>query len=365
MRKEISYKEFGVTLSLFLEWRTPKFGQSNPSRMNNKVWEWLIRSRKSAYQATQDLNGPSSFDEGPTWCFDRFGQTSTKLPDGRIVYIGGEHEDYYDPDFYIYNDVVVINPDQSIEIYGYPLHIFPPTDFHSSTLINNKIVIIGSLGYPEKRILGETQVYLLNIENFEISKVNTTGAPPGWIHDHQATLSSDGKFITLEKGKIDLGDKHTLRENIDKWKLNLSHWRWERLTERKWKRWEVKRCDRQPNHLWDIRQALWCREFHWANDYKKSVKKLAKELGIEPNIDLINNLYSPEIPHQQIPDKDDEYGVYRISIDGIIVRYVEELFAVQVTVEGHLPEKLIEIIKSDMLKKISILENTECDLEVI
>jgi hypothetical protein len=43
----------------------------------------------------------------PVFCFRRFGRTETKLPNGRIVYIGGEHEDIYDPDLNIYNDVVV------------------------------------------------------------------------------------------------------------------------------------------------------------------------------------------------------------------------------------------------------------------
>jgi hypothetical protein len=32
--------------------------------------------------------------------------------------IGGEHEDYYDPDVHIYNDVVVLGPGGEIEIYG-------------------------------------------------------------------------------------------------------------------------------------------------------------------------------------------------------------------------------------------------------
>ena len=101
-----------VTSELFREWRSPRFGQSNPQRMNNPVWEWLIKSRISAYAANERLNGPDAMKAGPCWCFDRFGQSSTKLPDGRTVLIAGEHEDYYDPDFYIYNDVVILHPDR-------------------------------------------------------------------------------------------------------------------------------------------------------------------------------------------------------------------------------------------------------------
>jgi len=57
------------------------------------------------------------------------------LPDGREVLIAGEHEDYYDPDFFIYNDVVVRAPDGKFAIYGYSKEAFPPTDFHTATLL--------------------------------------------------------------------------------------------------------------------------------------------------------------------------------------------------------------------------------------
>src|SRR4029434_3018579 len=82
-----------VTPELFREWRSPRVGRSNPERMNNPVWEWLIRSGLNAWKATDLLHGPSPRVAGPDWCFDRFGQSSTELLDGRIVLIAGEHED--------------------------------------------------------------------------------------------------------------------------------------------------------------------------------------------------------------------------------------------------------------------------------
>jgi hypothetical protein len=102
-----SKPDVSVTPELFTKWRSPRYGNANPERMNNPVWEWLVRCRVSAYWANEEFDGPSSFDAGPCWCFRRFGQSKTQLPDGRTVLIGGEHEDFYDPDFYIYNDVVV------------------------------------------------------------------------------------------------------------------------------------------------------------------------------------------------------------------------------------------------------------------
>lgn len=362
---DLDYKDFGVTPELFLQWRSPRYGETNPTRMDNKVWEWLIRSKKTGYHATKHLNEPSALYEGPTWCFNRFGQSETKLPDGRTVFIAGEHEDDYDPDFYIYNDVVVLNPDNSIEIYGYPEAIFPPTDNHSATLVNNTIVIIGNLSYPEKRIIGETQVYLLNLADFSINKVNTHGNSPGWLYENIALLSSDQQSITIEKGTIYQGQERPCAENIDVWQLNLADWSWQRLTDRKWIRWEIKRSDHTRNHLWHLRQTLWSKSVNWQEDYQKEMYKLIKELGKEPELDLITSLYSPNISHQIIPENNEEYNVYRINIDGVVVRYVEESWTVQVTVEGELPDEVIELLKANLLEKFSLLENTECYIEMI
>lgn len=128
-------------------------GTANPSLMEKPFWKSMVYKNVSAWQAKeifkkpqepndnfdsgrdlddysrdQDLSGDedspeaedllqdqnSPEDQGrllvtdfyghPVWCFNRFGATRTKLPDGRTVCIGGEHEDFYDPDFYIYND---------------------------------------------------------------------------------------------------------------------------------------------------------------------------------------------------------------------------------------------------------------------
>ena len=102
---------------------------------------------------------------------------------------------------------------------------------------------------------------------------------------------------------------------------------------------------------------------NWEDTYKESIKRLAIEIGKEPDLDLINVLYSPDVPHSQMPQQ--EYNVFRINVDGVIVRYVEDLYNVQVTVEGNLPEDVIEKIKSDVLEKFSLLENSTCDLEMI
>lgn len=165
-------QEAPITRELFLEWRSPRLGNANPSVLTNPVWEWLIRTRMNAYQATETFGGPSALEAGPGWCFERFGQTTTMLADGREVMIAGEHEDSYDPDFFIYNDVVVREPDGKITIYGYSKEVFPPTDFHTATLVQGAIVLIGSLGYMEERLgRKETQVLQLMPHNFAMHEI--------------------------------------------------------------------------------------------------------------------------------------------------------------------------------------------------
>jgi len=361
-----------VTRELFLKWRSPRRGTTNPERMDNPVWAWLVKARINAFQATERLNGPSALDAGPGWCFDRLGQSTNRLPDGRVVFIAGEHEDYYDPDFYIYNDVVIQHPDGRVEVYGYPPEVFPPTDFHSATLVGNRIVLIGNLGYGEDTRPGTTPVRILDLDTLAISTVPTSGQPPGWIHGHQATLSEDGRSILVQRGELDRGSRdRSLVENLDEWRLHLADWRWERLTERRWPRWEVRRKDGERNHLFDYQQAVWSKEFpefdkpdSVLNRVKKQfeIPSLEEELGKRPDLDLFARRYRPPVTHESLEKSPEEYNVHRVAIAGVTVRYVEDMDSVQMTVEGELPPETLDTLTRDLLDKLSALENVPCEL---
>jgi len=340
--------------------------------MNNPVWDWIIRCQLSAYGVNQRLKGPSPFNAGPGWCFRRFGQSSTPLPDERIVMIGGEHEDAYDPDFYIYNDVVVRHPDGRLDIFGYPKDVFPPTDFHSATLVGSGIVIIGCLGYPEQRKTGTTPVFSLDLNSFAISPVATSGSAPGWIYELTGVLSDDGASILVRGRKLDRGAKDgSLVENLDDWRLHLATGCWERLSERRWQRWEVRRRDRKLNHLWQVRQALWMEKMGAVEQFKEqfgtlteglAIPSLEEELGVRPDFDVLARLYRPDAAHEEAPKLEGENGVYRIRVGGVVVRYVEDMHCIQMTVEGELPQTTIDALASDLRSKMSALENTPCEL---
>ena len=363
MEENLDPGQFGVTPDLFREWRVPRFGDENPQKLKSKVWEWLVHSRLSGYASNKMMNGPSPQVGGPTWSFDRFGQSVTELTDGRTVYIGGEHEDHYMPDFNIYNDVVVIGLDQMVDFYCYKKSDFPPTDFHTATLVGDKIILIGSLGELGERNPGHTQLYALSLRNFEIHKLESTGVSPGWIHRHTATLSEDQNSIIVTRGKVDLGGGHSLRENIEDWKLNLDDWSWERLTQRNWTQFEIKRQDKMNIHLFEIRQALWTLTFNLEDEYQDQMSRLLESLGYRPDVNQINDLYHFGIDQGDLQKDEDTYNLFYVTIDGVRVRFTEGLNGLQVIIEGELPGEKEGLIKRQLLDKLTILENSACEVE--
>ena len=350
---------------LFPEWRSPRLGSANPSVLTNPVWQWLVHTGISAYRATELMGGPAALKAGPGWCFDRFGQTTTLLPDGREVLVAGEHEDYYDPDFFIYNDVVVKPPDGEVSIYGYPREVFPPTDFHTATLLPERIVLIGSLGYQGER-LKSTQVLQLMLDDFAIHRVDAHGASPGWVHRHRAVLSEDGAAITVFGGMIDPGsDERSLKENIDDWVLDLRSWTWTRTTDRNWPQWTFRRADRHYNQLWRLRHAIWLRDVQWKDQFAQEVQLLEASIGRTPDLDLLPTLYRPDDSVTQLPHDEDPYNVFRILVDGIVVRFTEESHLIRGVAEGALSQERLQALQDSVRDKLAALERAAWETQTI
>jgi len=206
---------------------TRHFGKSNPERMREPFWEAMIRCGTSAYDARQRFRETCGSVAGPVWCAQRFGQSWTLLPDGRAVQVGGEHEDCYDPDFCIYNDVFVHEKDGTVAIFGYPEAVFPPTDFHTATLVGDFVYLIGSLGYPGSRRFGETPVYRLDIRTLRVDRLDTGGEAPGWIYQHRA-VAAPPHGIRVWGGIVvngsDNGESH--EDNLGAFVLDLDRLYW-------------------------------------------------------------------------------------------------------------------------------------------
>lgn len=213
----------GVSKEDYEQGKRPHFGSDNPTKYYNRYREAMIRCGWNGYGAREHFKDPyGTSHRDPVWCMDRLGQSLTAMPDGRLILVAGEHEDSSDPDFCIYNDVIVVHPGGQIEMFTYPKEVFPPTDFHTATLIGRSIYLIGSLGYGVDRHPGATPVYRLDTEYYSIEKLKTTGDSPGHIYEHRATLVDGsiqvqgGREITSVNGQQNIvAMTGTYRLNLD------------------------------------------------------------------------------------------------------------------------------------------------------
>jgi len=220
----------GVSRREYEEGKRPHFGTDNPTRVFSPYREAMIRCGWGGYGARHRFEDDYDKLSGdPAWCMDRFGQTLTRMHDGRIILVAGEHEDYYDPDFCIYNDVIVVNPDKSIDIYAYPESVFPPTDFHTATLLGNTIYLVGSLGYINERKPGATPLYCLNTDTLSIARLTATGSSPGRIFRHRATLINNHIHVTGGQKIVEVNGQEEIVAAEGSFSLDLGSMHWTKL----------------------------------------------------------------------------------------------------------------------------------------
>lgn len=203
----------------------PRFGSSNPELMDNPHWQEMVLCHQEAYMVRRRYRWGFGKDERPLWCFDRFGYSITRLPNGRCVAIGGSHEDWYDADFCIYNDVVVFHGDGTFTILGYPRDVFPPTDFHTAVLVDQYIYIIGNLGYHHERQPGTTPVYRWHCDAWTIEKVETSGKQPGWLYEMKVERP-DWHTLRILDGKIILADDEEIPDERTQYVFDFRTHQW-------------------------------------------------------------------------------------------------------------------------------------------
>ncbi|MEW4567854.1 hypothetical protein AB1L88_08300 [Tautonia sp. JC769] len=332
------------SLATFHEQRHRRFGRSNPERMRLELWEWIVRERLYPVKLRKHYGLDVYPDDGPDWCAGDLGQPRVELPDGRILRVAGEYEDYYDPDFCIYNHVIVQTPDDAIEIYGYPREVFPPTDFHTATLVDDRLILIGNLGYPDERRPCMTPVFSLDLNTYRIDPVATLGDAPGWISSHSATLDPGGSAITVTGGRVWLAPQprgilertvNLLRRNpapqgilkrsFDDFRLDLTRGRWERLTDR--------------------------------SDWREFVIEVPWRVRVPFDKIFDSNLDETLVPSRfrgAIVPLPDEEGVLsrRFLAEGVPVQTSWECDDVQILVEGPLPNDALAQLLEDLRQNL-------------
>jgi ankyrin repeat protein len=225
-----------VTAEQYFAHRYDREGATNPEDMSDPFRLAMIRDGGPAFRARVQFKDEIEFVCGLTqearppqvWCFDRFGPSFTLMPDGRTILIGGEHEDYYDPDFCIYNDVTVFHTNGSIQVFGYPRDVFEPTDFHTANLVGDHIWILGGVGYSGQR-QEEIPVYRLDTRNYGIERVTTTGDVPTRTFYHRAHVIAGGLVIEGGTQMSYDGEKETNTSNEHRYRLDLESMVWDRL----------------------------------------------------------------------------------------------------------------------------------------
>lgn len=339
-----------VSADDFARFRNARRGSANPEDLTNPWWTWLVpQDELSAWAANELFEGPPSTKVGAAWCNARFGQSTTRLPDGRVVHVAGEHEDWYDADFWIYNDVIVVHPDGRTVIWGYPADVFPPTDFHSATWVDDGIVIIGNLGYRDARQPGITPVYHLDIDRGVITELLCGGDAPGWLHRHIAERTGP-RTIVVRRGLLDLGDAGGFYENYDDWALDLDQRRWTRQTRRHWPTFRVQRPDRERLDLVD--RLLGIRYRH-----------LGLDEGSAPPSDeaALRTLFEPPLTPPPVLEDSDDIFVQAIRVGEVSVRYVIHDRHLQITVEGSLPDPVRQRLLEDATAKLTRITQVACE----
>lgn len=323
----------GISRELFEAHFCPRFGVANPERMNNPFWEWEIRRRLDGdgvypSKVRREL-GIESGEEAfiPTWTFSRMGQTETVLADGTRVFIAGEYEDWYDPDFQIYNDVIVVAPSGEVSIFGYPREIFPPTDFHTATLIGERIIVIGSLGYPEDRRAGMTQVFELSLADYSMKRLPSIGDAPGWIHHHETELDGE-EGILVSSGQVqeEIDGKKRMWRNRSTFAYQLVTGNWRCGSSRASRQWKMRRRNHRP---WSPGAEFEFEHFLTADELKES-----EGIGDEK-----------------------PYRHRQLTCDGMTIELDFDFNSLEVAIEGEGPA---EEWVNDVMQRVSAACGAEC-----
>ena len=341
----------------FGTWQTTKRGNVNPENQTNGVWSWLIQTEAWPH-AAHKAAGTGKKNE-PGWCFCRFGKSETRLPDGTVVYVGGEHEDFYDPDFYIYNDVIVMRPDGAVEIYGYPVDVFPPTDFHSATLVGDEVLLLGGLGYGHDRQPAVTRSFRLCLSDFSIHRVETLGDGPSWLNGHTAELDQSRRKVVCSGGRVIHGKTGRLVENLATWEFDLSNNGWSQLPGPTVHRWLLVREDDGYNELWGIGEVARASRRKRQHETTETYRQRFAGRGHVVDAALFDARFSPPFPHESAERAgfaEDDWRTKRILVDGVLVRIVEGMSEITVTVEGDLPADRLSALEQFGLETYSALE---------
>jgi hypothetical protein len=114
------------------------------------------------------------------------------------------------------------------------------------------------------------------------------------------------------------------------------------------------RVDRKRNRLYEVR--LWHRDHGWPDlaSYWKHDDK--------PDFEALAALYRHD-ETSPAPERGSEHNVYRISVDGVAVKFTEDGWSVRALVEGRLSDVRLEELQRKTLATLQRLDATDWEIE--
>lgn len=254
---------------------------------------------------------------------------------------------------------MVLRPDGSVKIYGYPVDVFPPTDFHSASLCGDEILILGGLRHPDERDHNDTFVFRLQLSEFSIQRVETHGTSPHWLYDHAAELDSTGRKLVCSGGRVTHKPTGRTLENLVTWEFDLSTNTWSSKATKSFQRWILVRKDESYNELWGIEQVARASRSARKDEFAEKYRLEFAARNHAVDAELFEARFAPPFPHTPIEATDpygDDHRVHRFAVEGVVVRIVEDMHEIAVTVEGELPSETLAALERFGLETYSAVE---------
>ena len=118
------------------------------------------------------------------------------------------------------------------------------------------------------------------------------------------------------------------------------------------------------NELWEARQVEWERKLGKKIELLDELEELIDRNPAEVDLELLASLYVPPLDHVSIPrEDDDDYNQWHVEVDGVRIRYLEEMQEVTMLVKGELPDSTIQMLVDDLREKLARLEGVSYQAE--
>ena len=87
--------------------------------------------------------------------------------------------------------------------------------------------------------------------------------------------------------------------------------------------------------------------------------------GLTVDKELLDSLFIPPVPHEPLERSEEDWKCHRFAVEGVTVRYKEDEWNIQLTVEGELPEAVVDQLAGALLARLEKLQGAPCVVRVL